>query len=73
MNEDINEKQLMCLMLEVTYNKMQQKNVNNDMHNLYPHNWYDITDKTKIDMLSESIKNNCLIKNTELYKSLIKK
>ena len=58
---------------ELAYIKNISRIVNNDIENIFPKHWYEITDyKQKIGIISEAIKNNIFIKNTTSYQNFIK-
>ena len=68
-----NDDKLMKLynLAEITYEQNLQKLGFNE-ENLYPIHWYEIKCyKEKIEIMSEAIKTNNLIKNTSKYENLI--
>ena len=74
MKDNITDNKLICTMLEVTYNKKMQHLTKKDIRELYPSGWFSIKDNNfKKNVLSEALKKNILIKNTELFKSRIEK
>ena len=59
--------------LELAYEE-QFKNNMEAVENLYPKNWYSITNyDIKIDIIVEALKSNCLITNTDGYNKYIGK
>ena len=57
---------------ELAYNKHFEKIVE-DKENLYPLGWYERNNyKLKIEIITEAIKNNILIEDTQKYQELIK-
>ena len=69
------KKEELYILLETAYVKREkEKNkLNFDEKDIFPYDWYGIQDyKTKIDILLESISNNQLIENTQMYRKLKK-
>lgn len=73
MVEDITEDRLLCTMLEVTYDKKFKELVKENNRELYPVEWFGNTNyRFKINVISEALKKNCLIKDTELFKESLR-
>jgi hypothetical protein len=63
------------ILLENSYiKKMKEKDsLNNNIDNIFPNDWYRFKDyKLKIEILTESLDKNILIKDNELYKKSIR-
>lgn len=72
MVEDITEDRFLCTMLEVTYEKRFKEKIKENSRELYPVEWFGNTNyRFKINVISEALKKNCLVKDTELFKSSI--
>mgnify|MGYP004637817553 CR=1 FL=1 len=65
--EDITEEKLLVTMLEVTYDKKMCSQIK-DKNKLYPIEWFRLPEQLKIKILSQSLKDNCLIKDNQLFK-----
>lgn len=73
MNDNLNNDKIFNLytLSELYYQKHFQNQVNN-IELLYPRGWYENKNyKKKIEIISEAIKTNTLIINTQGYKELL--
>ena len=69
---EISEKELVCRMLELAYNKQNGITDSKDMDSIYPFGWFLSENYSKkIEILNEAIKNSILIINTESYQDII--